>query len=221
MDRLNPTIMREPGYEWVGEFLAAYRVEAIASLPCYSQENVDAQRGNGVFEASISALQELNGLGYGRPGSGLVMNLVYNPLGPSLPPPQDRLEDDYRRLLHKQFGIVFNNLFTITNMPIKRFGAVLLAKGQFEEYMQLLRGAYRRENLKAVMCRALVSVDFQGFLYDCDFNQMLGLPLGGNGKRPHLRDLLEASEPPRGIAVGDHCYGCTAGQGSSCGGALS
>ncbi|HUG98801.1 MAG TPA: arsenosugar biosynthesis radical SAM (seleno)protein ArsS [Gammaproteobacteria bacterium] len=221
MDRLNPTIMREPGYEWVGEFLAAHRVEAIASLPCYSQENVDAQRGNGVFEASISALQELNGLGYGRPGSGLVVNLVYNPLGPSLPPPQNALENDYRRLLQEQFGIVFNSLFTITNMPIKRFGAVLLAKGQFEEYMQLLRDAYRRENLQSVMCRALVSVDFQGFLYDCDFNQMLGLPLGGNGKRPHLRDLLEAINPPRGIAVGDHCYGCTAGQGSSCGGALS
>jgi radical SAM/Cys-rich protein len=221
MDRLNPTIMREPGYAWVGEFLAAHAVEAIASLPCYSQENVDAQRGNGVFEASISALQELNLLGYGQPGSGLVLNLVYNPLGPSLPPPQQALEADYKRLLQEQFGIVFNALFTITNMPIKRFGAVLLAKGQFDSYMSLLRNAYQRGNLRNVMCRSLVSVDYQGYLHDCDFNQMLGLPLGGSESRPHLRDLLEADGPPRGIAVGDHCYGCTAGQGSSCGGALS
>jgi radical SAM/Cys-rich protein len=221
MDRLNPTIMREPGYEWVGAFLAEHRVEAVASLPCYTRDNVDAQRGNGVFEASISALKELNALGYGQPGSGLVLNLVYNPLEPRLPPPQQALEADYRRLLGEQFGIAFNSLFTITNMPIKRFGAVLLAKGRFEEYMQLLRNAYRRENLQSVMCRDLVSVDYQGYLYDCDFNQMLGLPLAGDERRPHLRDLLLAEGPPRGIAVGDHCYGCTAGQGSSCGGALS
>lgn len=221
MDRLNPTIMREPGYEWVGEFLAANHVEAIASLPCYSRENVDAQRGNGAFEASISALQELNALGYGRPESGLVLNLVYNPLGPSLPPPQQALEADYKRLLHEQFGIVFNALFTITNMPIKRFGAVLLAKGQYERYMATLKNAYRAGNLKHVMCRNLVSVDYRGFLYDCDFNQMLGLPLGGDQDRPHLRNLLDAAGPPRSIAVGDHCYGCAAGQGSSCGGALS
>jgi radical SAM/Cys-rich protein len=221
MDRLNPTIMREPGYAWVGEFLAAHRVEAIASLPCYSKENVDAQRGNGVFEASISALQELNALGYGQPGSGLVLNLVYNPLGPSLPPPQGSLEADYKRLLHEEFGLVFNALFTITNMPIKRFGAILLAKDQYESYMQLLKNAYRADNLKNVMCRNLVSVDYQGFLYDCDFNQMLGLPLGGQEQRMHLRDLLAAADTPREIAVADHCYGCTAGQGSSCGGALA
>jgi len=221
MDRLNPTIMREPGYEWVGKFLVSHRVEVVASLPCYSQENVDAQRGNGVFEASISALQELNSLGYGRPDAGLALNLVYNPLGPSLPPPQQALEADYKRLLYQQFGIVFNALFTITNMPIKRFGAVLLAKGQYEDYMALLRNAYRADNLKNVMCRNLVSVDYQGFVYDCDFNQMLGLPLGGGEARPHLRDLLAADGPPRKIAVGGHCYGCTAGQGSSCGGALS
>jgi radical SAM/Cys-rich protein len=220
MDRLNPTIMGEPGYDWVGEFLAAQRVEVIASLPCYSRANVDAQRGDGVFEASIGALQELNALGYGHPGSGLVLNLVYNPLGPSLPPPQGALEADYKRLLFDEFGIVFNALFTITNMPIKRFGAVLLAKGQFDDYMALLRGAHRADNLKNVMCRSLVSVDYRGYLYDCDFNQMLGLPLGGAG-RPHLRALLDAGELPRGIAVGGHCYGCTAGQGSSCGGALS
>ena len=224
MDRLNPTIMREPGYEWVGPFLAEHRVEVIASLPCYSKENVDAQRGNGVFEASISALQELNTLGYGRPGTGLELNLVYNPLGPSLPPPQQALEADYKRLLGEEFGIDFNALFTITNMPIKRFGAILLSKGQYDGYMGLLKNAHRADNLKAVMCRNLISVDYQGFLYDCDFNQMLALPLGTDGHgdgRPHLRDLLDIDAPPRRIAVGEHCYGCTAGQGSSCGGALS
>lgn len=221
MDRLNPTIMREPGYEWVGEFLAGQRVEVVASLPCYSKENVDAQRGTGVFEASISALQELNARGYGRPDSGLVLNLVYNPLGPSLPPPQQALEADYKRLLGDEFGIMFNALFTITNMPIKRFGAVLLAKGQYEGYMETLRNAYRAANLKNVMCRSLISVDYRGFLHDCDFNQMLGMPLGSAKPRPHLRDLLSADGPPRDIAVGGHCYGCTAGQGSSCGGALN
>ena len=221
MDRLNPTIMREPGYEWVGPFLAEHRIEVVASLPCYSKENVDTQRGNGVFESSISALRELNALGYGRPGTGLEMNLVYNPLGPSLPPPQQALEADYKRLLGEEFGIEFNALFTITNMPIKRFGAILLSKGQYEDYMALLKGAYRADNLKGVMCRNLVSVDYQGFLYDCDFNQMLGLPVGEGGDRPHLRDLLHEKKLPRRIAVGEHCYGCTAGQGSSCGGALN
>jgi radical SAM/Cys-rich protein len=221
MDRLNPTIMEEPGYEWVGEFLASHRIEAIASLPCYSKENVDAQRGNGVFEASIKALKTLNSLGYANPDSGLVLNLVYNPLGPSLPPPQHALEADYKRFLAEEFGIRFNQLFTITNMPIKRFGAILLAQKQFEDYMVLLKNAYRAENLKAVMCRDLISVDYQGFLYDCDFNQMLNLPLGGPDQPTHLSDLLQMDEVPKRIAVADHCYGCTAGQGSSCGGALA
>jgi radical SAM/Cys-rich protein len=221
MDRLNPTIMLEDGYEWIGAFLASQDVEVIASLPCYSQENVDAQRGSGVFEASITALKELNQLGYGAPDSRLVLNLVYNPLGPTLPPPQQALEADYKRMLFEQFGIVFNALFTITNMPIQRFGAILLSKGQFEDYMQLLRNAYRADNLPGLMCRNLVSVDYLGFLYDCDFNQMVGLPLAGSADRPHLRDLLCQQGLPRDIAVGEHCYGCTAGQGSSCGGALS
>jgi len=221
MDRLNPTIMEEPGYEWVGDFLAKHEVEVIASLPCYSRDNVDAQRGSGVFEASIKALQTLNQLGYGDPDSGLEMNLVYNPLGPSLPPPQGALEDDYKRLLSEEFGIRFNQLFTITNMPIKRFGAILAAKGQFEDYLQLLKDAYRPDNLKAVMCRNLISVDYQGYVYDCDFNQMLSLPIGGGSERRHLRDVLNESELPRRIGIGEHCYGCTAGQGSSCGGALS
>ncbi len=218
MDRLNPTIMEEPGYGWVGEFLAQHRIEAIASLPCYSKDNVDAQRGNGVFEASIRALQTLNQLGYGEPDSGLVLNLVYNPIGPSLPPPQQALETDYKRFLSDQFGIRFNNLYTITNMPIKRFGAVLLAKGQFEEYLTLLKDAYQPDNLKSVMCRDLISVDYQGYVYDCDFNQMLELPQGGQSR--HLRDLLDDGSLPTRIAVAGHCYGCTAGQGSSCGGAL-
>lgn len=221
IDRLNPTIMEEPGYEWIGAFLADHRVEVVASLPCYSKENVDAQRGNGVFEASIRALRTLNELGYGKPGSGLEMNLVYNPLGPTLPPDQHKLEADYKDLLADQFGIVFNRLFTIANMPIKRFGAVLLAKGQFGDYMTLLKNSYRRENLPGVMCRSMVSVDYRGYLYDCDFNQMLGLPLSGDTDRPHLRSLLETERFPNTIAVADHCYGCTAGQGSSCGGALA
>ncbi len=218
MDRLNPTIMEETGYEWVGDFLAMQRIEIVASLPCYSQANVDEQRGDGVFESSIRALQSLNALGYGQPDSGLVMNLVYNPNGAFLPPEQNKLEADYKRLLAENFGIVFNQLFALANMPIKRYGSWLISKGRFEAYMGTLREAHRDENLAAVMCRNLVSVDWQGYLYDCDFNQMLGLPMGGEGKR-HLRELLDAP-PPRRIAVAQHCYGCTAGQGSSCGGAL-
>ncbi len=225
MDRLNPTIMEEPGYDWVGGFLAEHRVEAVASLPCYSQGNVDEQRGDGVFEASIRALQSLNALGYGRPGSGLVLNLVYNPNGAFLPPDQVALRDDYTRLLGDNFGIVFNDLFALANMPIQRYGSWLLSKGHFDGYMATLRGAHRDDNLPGVMCRSMVSVDYQGYVYDCDFNQMLHLPLGADDRqfgdgRPHLRDLL-GGEVPRKIATAGHCYGCTAGQGSSCGGALN
>jgi len=221
MDRLNPTIIEEPGYEWVAAFLAEHRVEAVASLPCYSAENVDEQRGDGVFESSIRALQRINALGYGREGSGLVLNLVYNPNGAFLPPSQEKLEGDYKRLLGERFGIVFNHLYTITNMPIQRYGSWLVSKGKFDDYMALLRSAYRPENLDGVMCRNLISVDYLGYVYDCDFNQMLKLPIGGNGAgRTHLRELLDATFEDRGIAVAEHCYGCTAGQGSSCGGAL-
>jgi radical SAM/Cys-rich protein len=219
MDRLNPTIMEEPGYEWVAEFLAAHQVEAVASLPCYSEENVDEQRGNGVFESSIRALQRLNSLGYGRQGTGLVLNLVYNPNGAFLPPPQAALEADYRRLLGERFGIEFNRLYAIANMPIKRFGSWLLSKNKFDDYMATLRAAHQDANLDGVMCRSLLSIDWRGFVYDCDFNQMLGIPADGVG-RPHLRDLLQ-NAPPLRIAVASHCYGCTAGQGSSCGGALA
>lgn len=224
MDRLNPTIMEEPGYEWVGEFLAAHGVEAVASLPCYSQANVDEQRGQGVFEASIRALRTLNALGYGREGSGLVLNLVYNPNGAFLPPDQAQLRADYARLLQENFGIVFNQLFALANMPIQRYGSWLLSKGHYEDYMATLRRAHRDDNLDGVMCRSLISVDYLGHLYDCDFNQMLHLPLGAGeasdaAARPHLRDLITA-RPTANIATAQHCYGCTAGQGSSCGGAL-
>ena len=220
MDRLNPTIMREPGYEWVGAFLAEHTVEAVASLPCYSQSNVDEQRGSGVFESSISALRELNTLGYGQPDGALVLNLVYNPNGAFLPPEQSALEADYRRLLGDNFGIVFNRLYALANMPIQRYGSWLLSKGHFASYMATLRDAHRDENLAAVMCRSSISVDYNGHLYDCDFNQMLKLPLAGRDRPTHLRDLLD-EDVPRRIGVAGHCFGCTAGQGSSCGGALS
>lgn len=220
MDRLNPTIMEEPGYEWVGSFLAEHEVEAVASLPCYSQDNVDEQRGHGVFESSIKALRQLNALGYGQPGGALTLNLVYNPNGAFLPPEQSALEADYRRLLGDNFGIVFNHLYAMANMPIQRYGSWLLSKGHFATYMATLRNAHRDENLDSVMCRSSVSVDYNGYLYDCDFNQMLKLPLGGREQSTHLRDLL-GSDLPRKIGVAGHCYGCTAGQGSSCGGALS
>jgi radical SAM/Cys-rich protein len=221
MDRCNLTILSEPGYEDLAQFLADHQVQVTASMPCYSPANVDKQRGQGVFDRSISGLQTLNRLGYGIDGSGLSLNLVYNPLGPSLPPPQAALEADYKRELRAHFGIEFNQLFTITNMPIQRFGAVLLSNGQFEGYMQLLKEAYRPENLETVMCRSLVSVDYQGYLYDCDFNQMLNLPAASaTSARAHLRELLEVDDFNNPIRVADHCYGCTAGQGSSCGGAL-
>lgn len=220
MDRLNPTIMAEPGYQWVGAFLARHKVETIASLPCYSQENVDEQRGNGVFESSIKALRELNALGYGQPDSGLILNLVYNPNGAFLPPEQTRLESQYRQLLGDNFGIAFNHLFALANMPIQRYGSWLLSKGLFAGYMETLKAAHSDDNIAGLMCRSTISVDYDGYLHDCDFNQMLKMPLGGLELPTHLRDLLD-SPPPQRIGVAAHCYGCTAGQGSSCGGALS
>ena len=218
IDRFNPTIAEQPGYDWVPAFLADWQVEVVASLPCHSQANVDAQRGDGVFESSIRVLQTLNRLGYGRGDGRLPLHLVYNPTGPSLPPAQAALEADYRQLLGRNFGIVFDRLFVLANMPVKRFGSWLLSRGQFDSYLDLLAAAHRPENLDQVMCRSQLSVDWRGYLYDCDFNQMLDLPVGGGPPR-HLRELLQAP-PPASIAVGGHCYGCTAGQGSSCGGAL-
>jgi radical SAM/Cys-rich protein len=218
IDRCNLTILQEPGQADLAQFLAGERVEIIASLPCYTPELVDRQRGSGVYQRSIAALRELNALGYGAPGSELVLNLVYNPQGPSLPPAQDKLEADYKRELGSRHGVHFNRLYTLANMPIQRFGSTLVSKGQFVQYMALLRASHRDENLEAVMCRNLISVDWQGYVYDCDFNQMLGVPLGG--RRTRLAELVARELPGAGIAVRDHCFGCTAGQGSSCGGAL-
>lgn len=221
IDRCNLTILFEPGQEDLAEFLAAQGVELVASLPCYLEQNVEEQRGKGVYNDSIRAIHLLNRLGYGV-DPDLPLNLVYNPTGPVLPPSQGALEQDYKRELGARYGIHFNQLFTITNMPIKRFGAVLLAQGQYDEYMALLRGSFSEENLDTVMCKSLLSVDWQGFLYDCDFNQMLDMSLlGSSRQRLHISDLVEASELVNSpVLTGDHCYGCTAGQGSSCGGAL-
>ncbi len=223
IDRCNLTILSEPGQEDLAAFLAAQRVEVVASLPCYSAANVDRQRGDGVFERSIAGLRALNALGYGG-GDGLLLNLVYNPQGPSLPPPQGPLEADYKRELMLHFGIRFDRLFALANMPIQRFGSTLVSKGTFESYLALLKGAHQDHNLATVMCRGLLSVDWQGHLFDCDFNQMLALPAAFGGRagkgRPHLRDLLEVDPAGAPVRVADHCWGCTAGQGSSCGGAL-
>ncbi len=221
MDRCNLTVLNEPGFEKLADFLAAETVEITASLPCYTKDNVDKQRGDHVFDSSILALRKLNALGYGVEGSELRLNLVYNPLGPYLPPAQDKLEADYKRELGTHFGVVFNRLYTLANMPIKRFGSTLITQGKFAAYMALLRSAHSPANLDAVMCRSLVSVDYRGYLYDCDFNQMLGIPLVVAGKpRRRLSDLLDAEIDTAPISVAEHCYGCTAGQGSSCGGAL-
>ena len=222
MDRCNLTVLEQPGQEDTAKFLAANEVEIVASLPCYLEENVDAQRGKGVFDGSIRSLRKLNALGYGGPDSGLALSLVYNPQGPNLPPPQDKLESDYHRHLEERYGVVFNHLYVLTNMPIQRFGSTLISKGQFEHYMDLLKNAYQPQNLESVMCRSLISVDWRGYVYDCDFNQMLDLPLSWRGRpRVHLRDLAHADLSSNPIVVKDHCYGCTAGQGSSCGGALN
>lgn len=221
IDRCNLTILEESDYEGMAEFLAENQVEVVASLPCYLEDNVNAQRGKGVFGTSMDALKRLNALGYGEEGSGLLLTLVYNPLGPSLPPKQKELEVTYKTELKQRYGVVFNRLFTITNMPIQRFGSTLISKGQFADYMQLLKDAYREENLDDVMCSGLISVDWQGFVYDCDFNQMLGIPLLAQGRpRTHLSELIGKDVKDNPIVVMDHCYGCTAGQGSSCSGAL-
>jgi radical SAM/Cys-rich protein len=221
IDRCNLTILSEPGQEDLAGFLAEHSVRVVASMPCYLAENVEAQRGNGVFASSIAGLQQLNRLGYGEEGSGLELDLVYNPQGPTLPPAQCALEGDYRTVLGERYGIGFNRLLTITNMPVKRFGSLLQSTGRFADYMTLLKGAYRVENLDALMCRDLISVDWEGFVFDCDFNQMLGLPLEGGARRHHISELDARDLDGLPIRTAQHCYGCTAGQGSSCGGALS
>jgi len=221
MDRCNLTIFEVEGQETLPEFLAGEQVEIVASMPCYLEDNVDRQRGKGVFDASIRGLQRLSALGYGRDGSGLALNLVYNPQGPSLPPPQAALEADYKRVLGDNYGVTFTKLYTLANMPIQRFGSTLISKGEFEPYLEMLQHAHLDANLDGVMCRSLISVDWRGFVYDCDFNQMLDLPLArGANERVRLSELLDDDIDGNPIRVAGHCFGCTAGQGSSCGGAL-
>lgn len=233
VDRCNLTILEEPGQEDLAEFLAANQVQVTASLPCYSMDRVDAQRGKGTFDSSIRGLKLLNDMGYGGSDDCLQLDLVYNPQGPQLPPPQGPLEADYKRQLRENFNIEFNQLLVVTNMPISRFGAVLLAKNEYHSYLSLLKDNFSSSNLSSVMCRTLMSVDWQGNLYDCDFNQMLDLALGVdidssgatiqnvNDPVKHLTHLLDDDFNSDKITVAEHCFGCTAGQGSSCGGALS
>lgn len=221
IDRCNLSVLMEEGQESLAEFLAENEVEVVASLPCYQEQNVDAQRGRGAYEKSIAGLQKLNTLGYGQEGSGLVLKLVYNPQGASLPPDQSALEVDYKRILFEQHGIRFSTLLTLTNLPVRRFGSMLLSRGEFHDYMMLLQENHCPGNLGAVMCRSLVSIDWEGHVYDCDFNQMLGLPIGSSGRKTHITELNEQSLQGSPITVAGHCYGCTAGNGSSCGGALS
>ncbi len=220
IDRCNLTVLHETGQEDTVDFLAQNKVEVVASLPCYLEENVDGQRGDGVFQTSIAAIKLLNLAGYGLEDTGLELNLMYNPVGAHLPPAQCQLEQDYKRELKQRYGIVFNNLYTLTNMPIKRFGSTLISKGEFDSYMDLLKQAYQATNLETVMCRSLISIDWQGYVYDCDFNQMLCLPLTEAGQKLHINDIKDDTLDKRDILIADHCYGCTAGQGSSCGGAL-
>jgi radical SAM/Cys-rich protein len=221
MDRCNLTVIFEPGKDYLPEFFRRHRVELVCSLPCYSIENVDKQRGKGTFDGSIRALQIFNELGYGKPESGLTMNLVYNPVGPHLPPPQEKLEQDYKRILREQFSIEFNHLFCLTNMPITRYATHLKLRREYDPYMELLETNFNPGTVDQVMCRDLISIGWDGWVYDCDFNQMLDLPIAnGDGKRLHISSLTldQLAEPA--ITVGNHCYACTAGAGSSCGGTL-
>jgi radical SAM/Cys-rich protein len=220
IDRCNLTILFEPGQEDLAEFFARNEVAVVASLPCYIEKNVDTQRGHGVFKKSIEALRRLNALGYGKPGSPLELDLVYNPIGAYLPPAQAELEADYKEELRARFGIEFHKLFTITNMPIKRFASYLERSGEYEAYMSLLVNHFNPGTVPALMCRSLVSVGWEGNLYDCDFNQMLEMPLGAGPRTIFDLDSLEGLEGGR-IATGSHCFGCTAGAGSSCGGAIA
>jgi len=220
-DRCNLTVIFEPGMEYLPEYFKRNEVELICSLPCYSEENVDKQRGKGTFDASIRALQRLNDVGYGQPDGDLVLNLVYNPVGPHLPPPQEKLEQDYKRILAEQFGITFNHLYCLTNMPITRYATHLKLRREYDPYMELLETNFNAGTVDQVMCRNLISVGWDGWIYDCDFNQMLDLPIvDRSGARLHILSLRldQLAEPA--INVGDHCYACTAGSGSSCGGAL-
>jgi len=221
IDRCNLTVIFEPGKDYLPEFFLRHRVELVCSLPCYTEEKVDQQRGKGTFDLSIRALQLFNELGYGQPGSELILNLVYNPVGPHLPPPQEQLEQDYKRILNERFGIEFNHLYCLSNMPITRYAMHLKLRGAYDRYVELLSANFNAATLDQVMCRNLISVGWDGSIYDCDFNQMLNLALtDGAGKRLHISSLTLEQVAHRAITMGDHCYACTAGAGSSCGGAL-
>ena len=218
IDRCNLTVLFLEDQLETAEFLAKYKVEIVASLPCYSRENVDKQRGDGIFDDSIKALQLLNKLGYGKEDTGLILNLVYNPVGPHLPPNQEQLTADYTNRLKEDFDIVFNNLFTITNMPIKRYVNYLKREKRLVEYMQLLIDSFNPNSVSNIMCTELVSISYDGYIFDCDFNQMLEIPV--SWEKTSIWDINRLSDISSKIAFKDHCYGCTAGAGSSCGGAL-
>jgi len=220
IDRCNLTVLVARGFEDLPQFFAEHGVEVVASLPCYLEENTDRQRGDGVFARSLEALRRLNDIGYGHLGSGLSLTLVYNPQGLALPPDQAKLEEEYRRELKSRYGVFFNRLFTITNMPISRFLNELLETGRYEEYMTRLVSAFNPAAVEGVMCRTILSVDWRGYLYDCDFNQMLELGLA-RGLPPHIRDFDLSLLENRSIVTGRHCFGCTAGAGSSCQGAIA
>jgi radical SAM/Cys-rich protein len=215
------TVIFEPGKDYLPEFFKRHKVELVCSLPCYSEENVDKQRGKGTFDLSIRALQRFNEIGYGQTGGDLILNLVYNPVGPHLPPPQAQLEQDYKRILREQFGIVFNHLFCLTNMPITRYATHLKLRGEYDRYVELLEANFNAATIDQVMCRSLISVGWDGKIYDCDFNQMLDLPICDDRGDPlEISSLSLDKIRNRSITVGNHCYACTAGSGSSCGGAL-
>lgn len=221
MNRCNLTVIFEPGKDYLPEFFKKHQVELVCSLPCYSQENVDKQRGKGTFDSSIRALQRLNDIGYGQADGNLILNLVYNPVGPHLPPPQEKLEQDYKRILVENFGIAFNHLYCLTNMPITRYATHLKLRGEYDCYLELLANNFNGATLDQVMCRNLISVGWEGLIYDCDFNQMLNLPIRDRAGKPlHISSLSIEQVRNHAITVGNHCYACTAGAGSSCGGTL-
>jgi radical SAM/Cys-rich protein len=220
IDRCNLTILLANGFTDLPEFLAEHQVRVVASLPCYLEENCDAQRGNGVFVKSIEAIRRLNGLGYAQPSASLHLDLVYNPTGLGLPPEQQKLEASYKSELAARYGIQFNNLLTITNMPVSRFLDELLRRGKYEEYLGKLVQSFNPGTLDNLMCRSMLSVDWNGFIYDCDFNQMLDLAITEGDNRVHISQLTDNLLSRREIRTANHCYGCTAGCGSSCGGSL-
>ncbi|KXW56954.1 arsenosugar biosynthesis radical SAM protein ArsS [Ferrovum sp. PN-J185] len=220
IDRCNLTILFEDDQSDLAAFLADQKVEIVASMPCYSLKNVNQQRGEGVFEKSIAAIKLLNQLGYGSDNSELKLHLVYNPQGPVLPPPQKKLESDYKRVLMDEFGIYFNSLYTITNMPIQRFGSTLLSKKLFNQYLTLLKDNFNSINLDHLMCKSLISIDWQGYVYDCDFNQQLNIPCKSSNEKMHIKNINLFNLNNQNISVAEHCYGCTAGSGSSCGGSF-